>query len=184
MNYRLSPKVKFPAYIEDAARSVAWVHRTISQHGGDPAKVFISGHSAGGYLAAMLGMDPQYLGSQGVSTGEIAGLLPVSGQMITHSTVRGERGLARTKPIIDRAAPSYHVRPDAPPCLCIAGGEDMPTRAEENIYFVAALKAAGHKHADYLEVAGRTHGTIASRIPEPHDPVAKAMLAFIKKHSR
>jgi acetyl esterase/lipase len=48
VNYRFSPKVKFPAYIEDAAASAAWVLKQIAEHGGDRSRVCISGHSAGG----------------------------------------------------------------------------------------------------------------------------------------
>ncbi len=50
VNYRLSPKVKSPAYIDDAAAAVAWVFKNISKYGGDPKKIVVSGHSAGGYL--------------------------------------------------------------------------------------------------------------------------------------
>src|SRR5258708_6068125 len=82
-NYRLSPKVLFPAYVEDAAASVAWVAAHIQERGGDPKGIFIAGHSAGGYLAALAVMDPSYLAAAGVPAGAIAGLIPVSGQMIT-----------------------------------------------------------------------------------------------------
>ncbi len=178
-NYRLSPKAKYPAYLDDAAASLAWLHRNIATHGGDATRVFVSGHSAGGYLTAMIGLDARYLGRYGLGTDIIAGLIPVSGQMVTHSTVRQERGIARTRPIVDEAAPLYHVRADAPRTLCICGSQDLPARAEENRLFVAAMKAAGHEHVDYLEVDGRDHGTIVSQIPEPDDVVARAILAFI-----
>jgi acetyl esterase/lipase len=50
-SYRLSPKVKSPAYVEDAAAAVAWTFKNIEKLGGSPKRVFVSGHSAGGYLA-------------------------------------------------------------------------------------------------------------------------------------
>ncbi len=178
-NYRLSPRAKYPAYLDDAAANLAWLHRNIATHGGDVKKIFVSGHSAGGYLTAMIGLDSRYLNRYGLGTDIIAGLAPVSGQMVTHSTVREERGIPRTRPIVDEAAPLYCVRADAPPTLCICGSQDLPARAEENGLFVAAMKAAGHEHVDYLEVEGRDHGTIVSRIPEPDDVVARAILAFI-----
>ena len=178
-NYRLSPKAQYPAYVDDAAASLAWLCKNIRFRGGDPQRIFVSGHSAGGYLTAMIGVEGRYLERYGLDPGVIAGLIPVSGQMITHSTVRGERGIPRGRPVIDEAAPLYHVRADAPPVLAVCGGEDLPIRAEENRLFVAALKAAGHRRIDYLEVAGRDHGTIVSRIPEPGDVVARAMVRFI-----
>ncbi|MGF1582604.1 MAG: alpha/beta hydrolase [Gemmataceae bacterium] len=181
VSYRFSPKVKHPVYIEDAAAAVAWTIKNIGKMGGDPKKVFVSGHSAGGYLTAMVGLDEKYLAKHKLSTKDIAGLMPVAGQMVTHSTVRAERGIPKTRPIIDEFAPCYHVRQDAPPCICFAGDNDLPARMEENLYFVAAMKAAKHQHVRCLVVAGRNHGTIASKIPEEDDEVARAMLKFMKQ---
>lgn len=184
VNYRLNPKVEFPAYIEDAAAAVAFVRRTMREYGGSPDRVFISGHSAGGYLTAMLGVDGRYLGQHGVKLTDIAGLMPVSGQMVTHSTVREERGIPRSQPLIDEAAAAFHVKAETAPFLVIVGSEDIPTRAEENRYFVSAMKAAKHNNVTYLEVEGRNHGTIANRIDEPDDAVAAAMLQFIRRQAR
>ena len=61
VNYRLSPQAKFPAYIEDAAAAVAFVHKEIVSYGGSDKLIFVSGHSAGGYLTSMIGMDARYL---------------------------------------------------------------------------------------------------------------------------
>jgi acetyl esterase/lipase len=181
VNYRLHPQVKYPAYIEDAAAALAFVHGEIAKHGGSPKRVFVSGHSAGGYLTAMVGMDNRYLAEHGLGDRDIAGLIPVAGQMITHSTVREERGIPKTRPIIDEAAPAFHARADAAPFLNIVGSRDLPARAEENRYFVAAMKAAGHQDVTYLEVEGRNHGTIASGTRDADDVVAKAMLSFIER---
>ena len=184
VNYRLHPEVQFSAYVEDAAAAVAFVRRTISKHGGSPDCIFVSGHSAGGYLTTMVGVDNRYLAKHSLSLGSIAGLIPVSGQMVTHSTVRAERGIPRSRPIIDAAAPAYHVGQDVSPLLAVVGGQDLPARAEESRYFVAAMKAAGHKDVNYLEVAGRTHATIANQIGEPNDVAADAMIEFIERRCR
>lgn len=183
VNYRLSPRVTFPAYIADAAASVAWVLDRIDDYGGDAGKVFVSGHSAGGYLVAMLGLDETYLEAHGHELAELAGLIPISGQMVTHATVREERGLPAERPLVDEAAPAFHVRADAPPLLAIAGSEDLPARPEENRYLVAAMKAVGHPDATYLEFAGRNHGSIVSGIPDPDDAVARAIVDFVERVS-
>jgi acetyl esterase/lipase len=182
-NYRLSPRVNFPAYIEDAAASVAWVLDHIDEYGGDAEIVFVSGHSAGGYLAAMVGLDGSYLRAYGHALADLAGLIPISGQMVTHATVRAERGLPEDRPLIDSAAPSFHVGADAPPFLAIAGSEDLPARPEENRYFIAAMKAVEHADATYREFAGRDHGSIVTRIPESNDPVAGAIVEFVARLS-
>jgi acetyl esterase/lipase len=185
VNYRLSPDAAFPAYIDDAAASVAWIMDNIPEYGGDANKVFAAGHSAGGYLATMVGVDPQYLARYDHDLEDLSGLIPVSGQMVTHYTVRSERGQPREFPVIDAAAPLYFVSADLPPVLAITGGSgyDLAARPEENRYFVASLKAAEHPDAEYLEFDGRTHGSVVSRIPEAGDPVAQAMMDFIRRLS-
>lgn len=179
INYRLSPKVNFPAYIEDAAAAVAYVLDHVSEQGGNARRVFVSGHSAGGYLTAMVGMDEQFLQAHGHTSRDVAGFIPVAGQMITHSTVRKERGIPRTQPVIDQAAPSFHVSSEKPPFLCVVGSDDLPVRAEENMLFVAAMKAAGHQQVRYLEVEGRNHSTIANQLSQPEDVVAREILSMI-----
>jgi len=180
VNYRLSPKVTYPAYIQDAAASVSWVIKNIEHYKGNPKKVFVSGHSAGGYLAAMLGVNSKYLEENEIQIKNVAGYIPVSGQMITHSTVREEQGISKTRPLIDEAAPSYHVQKDVSPFLSICGSDDLPGRAEENMYFVAAMKASGNETVKYLEFKDRNHGTIVSKISESEDPVATAIINFIE----
>lgn len=115
VNYRLFPKVKAPKYIEDAAAATAWTFKNISKFGGSSSKIFISGHSAGGYLTSMIGLDIAYLKNFGVNANDIAGLIPFSGHAITHFTVREERKIPGTQAIIDSLAPIFHVRADAPP---------------------------------------------------------------------
>lgn len=179
VNYRLSPKVKFPAYIEDGAAAVAWVQKNIASRGGDPKRVFIGGHSAGAYLSMMLGLDTKYLTAAGVEPNSIAGLLPVSGQTMTHFTVREERGLPKDDVIADEAAPIHFVRKDAPPMLLLMGDKDWPARLEENQYFAALFKVKKQEHTTLIVVPDRTHGTIFGKLREEGDAGRAAMLQFI-----
>ncbi len=184
-NYRLSPKARYPAYVDDAAASVAWVIRRLQDQGRAPGGVFIAGHSAGGYLAALVGMDPRYLARHGVCLADIAGIIPVSGQMMTHFTVRKERGVRDPEhtPVMDDAAPCHHVHKEAPPVLAICGDRDWPARAEENRLFVALLRYAGHASAVHRECRDRDHGTIIEKMPTPGDPALEAILAFIRQQA-
>jgi acetyl esterase/lipase len=107
VGYRLHPKVRHPAYIEDAAAALAWTFKNIESYGGDPKKIFVTGISAGGYLTSMVGLDKAYLAKHGIDANQIAALIPVTGQMITHQTVRKEQGIEPSKfrPTIDPFAP-------------------------------------------------------------------------------
>ncbi|WP_462318241.1 alpha/beta hydrolase, partial [Marinilabilia sp.] len=82
VNYRLHPKVKSPKYVEDAAAAVAWTIKNIHRYGGDSTKIFVSGHSAGGYLTSMVGLDKRWLAKFYVDANQIAGLIPFSGHTI------------------------------------------------------------------------------------------------------
>ncbi len=179
-NYRLSPKSKYPSYIEDAAAAVAWTKAHIAEHGGDPKRLFVSGHSAGGYLTLMLGMDRHYLRDAGVEPKDIAGYIPVSGQTMTHYTVREERGIGQYTITADEAAPVHYVRVETQPFLVLYADHDMAARAEENEYFVAIMKGAGNKHITGKLITDRTHGSIAGKIWEEGDPAREAILEFIK----
>lgn len=183
VDYRLSPKANYPAYIEDAAAAVAWTHAHIAEYGGDTKRVFVGGHSAGGYLAAMVALDPRWLTAAGMKPADLAGAFPVSGQMATHYTIRKERGLPKEVEVIDDGAPLAHARKDAPRLLFIAADKDMHNRVDENQRMVAALRAAGHAVPDLIVVTGRDHSTIMSKMIEAEDPGRKALLAFIRQTS-
>lgn len=167
VNYRLYPKVKAPTYIEDAAAAVAWVMKNINNYGGDSSLIFISGHSAGGYLASMVGIDKRWLRRHDIDANNIAGLIPFSGHTITHFTVRKERGISGEQPIIDDLAPLYHVRADAPPLLLITGDRELEMlgRYEENAYMMRMMKVAGHKETRLLELDGYGHGMAEPAYP-------------------
>lgn len=163
VGYRLSPKVSAPAYIEDAAAAVAWVFRNIEKYGGNKDLIFVSGHSAGGYLGMMITLDKKYLGIYSIDADSIAGLIPFSGQAITHFTIRKERGINELQPLVDDYAPLYHVRKSAPPMLLITGDREMELlgRYEENAYLQRMMQLAGHKKTRLYELDGFDHGAMA-----------------------
>lgn len=167
VGYRLSPKVTAPTYIEDAAAATAWVFKNINTYGGDPNLIFVSGHSAGGYLSLMVGLDKKYLNAFGVDANAIAGLIPLSPQCITHFIVRKERGIRDTQAIIDEYAPIYHARADAPPLLLVTGDreKEMLGRYEENAFLARMMKLNGHKFTTLFELDGYGHGMIEPSIP-------------------
>ena len=184
VNYRLSPKVKAPVYIEDAAAAVAWVFTHITGYGGDSTRIFLSGHSAGGYLASMVGLDKSWLTPHGIDANAIAGLVPFSGHTITHFTIRQERGIPDIRPVIDSLAPLYHVRADAPPLLLITGDRELELlgRYEENAYLMRMMKVAGHHQTRLLELDGYDHGMAEPAFPLLLNEVKRVVAAINAAH--
>ncbi|UQB68512.1 alpha/beta hydrolase [Epilithonimonas zeae] len=163
VEYRLAPKVKAPAYIEDAAAATAWVFENIEKYGGNKNLIFQSGHSAGGYLAMMITLDKKYLQKYKIDADQIAGLIPFSGQAITHFQIRKEQGIPELQPTIDQYAPLFHVRKDAPPIVLITGDRELELlgRYEENAYLARMLKLVNHPSVKLLEEDGFDHVAMA-----------------------
>ena len=162
VSYRLAPPGNVPDFIEDAAAATAWTVKHIAEYGGDPKKVFVSGHSAGGYLTLMLGMDPKWLEPHGLSPADLAALIPVSAQVTTHFHVKEllgntDDGLV---PVIDQYSPLHFVSKDLPPMYVITGDRkiEWPSRVEENIFFVSTLKNLKHPSVEFHEMPGVDHG--------------------------
>lgn len=178
-NYRLHPRVNSPVYVQDAAAAVAWTFKNIASFGGDPDKIFVAGHSAGGYLTSMIGLDKSYLAAHGIDADRIAGLIPYSGHTITHFTVRRERGIDGKQPVVDAMAPLYHVRDSTPPILLITGDRELEMlgRYEENAYFWRMLKVAGHEQVQLRELQGFDHGGMAK-------PAHHLLIEFVSDRSR
>ncbi len=115
----------------------------------------------------MIGLDKKWLKAYDIDANRIAGLIPLSGQTITHFTVRKERGIAEKQPIIDDLAPLYYVRSDAPPLLLITGDRELELlgRYEENAYLMRMMKVSGHLKTKLYELNGYGHDMAEPSFP-------------------
>jgi acetyl esterase/lipase len=162
-NYRLIPNVGVESCIDDAAEAVAWAFANAEKYGGSPKKIFVSGHSAGGFLTSMIGLDKTWLDKYGIDADSIAGLIPYSGQVITHFSDRKSKGIGELTPYVDNHAPLFHVRKDAPPYVIITGDaeQELYGRHEENLYMWRMMKLAGHPYVKIYKLDGYSHGDMA-----------------------
>ena len=163
-SYRLSPGVAHPAHVQDAAAAFAWAKQNIKQHGGDPDRIIVIGHSAGAYLAMLLATNPRYLAAHKLSPRDIKGLVPVSGFFWVDKP-----GVAPDRPKYvwgnDRdtwidASPARYLRGNLPPVLIIDTDGDEDWRQQQNIDMAAALRSAGNKDVEKRQVKGRTHMSV------------------------
>ena len=174
-NYRLMPKVEVTQCIDDAAAAVAWVFNNIKKYGGDPENIYVSGHSAGGYLTSMIGLDKNYLSKYGIDADRLAALIPFSGQVMTHYEYRTRHGGSPYVPTIDETAPIAHVRADGPPYVIVSGDREMELygRYEENAYMWRMMKLIGHEETYIYELDGYSHGAMA-------DPAFHILKQYVK----
>jgi acetyl esterase/lipase len=143
-DYRVYPAVVFPGFVEDSARAVAWVARNVAQYGGSPDAIYLMGHSAGAYNAAMLALNTPYLRDAGMPRDRIAGVVGIAGPYdflpLTDPTLKTIFGHGETRA---RTQPINFVDRGAPPMLLMTGAGDMTVRPRNTQRLAARLREEG-----------------------------------------
>lgn len=185
INYRLSPQVKHPAHIQDCAAAFAWVYKNISKYGGEPSMIFVMGHSAGGHLATLLALDPQYLKAYKLTPENICGVIGVSGLYhldglknypFFRKMMSDAFGIDAT--VLKKASPSTYVRSGLPTTLLVFADKDNLITQQQSRIFYAKLKKAENP-VKIRQFKDRNHRTIISSIGAKGDPVLPAIMDFI-----
>jgi acetyl esterase/lipase len=159
-DYRKVPQVRFPAFVQDAAEAVRWTEDNIARFGGDPGRIAVSGHSAGGYIAAMLALDPRWLAGAGATPNAIKAAVGMSGPYDFYPFTGAAVAAFGTWPKSDETQPINYVRKDAPPMLLVTGTEDTTVRPKNARNLTARLNAVGAQIQE-KEYAGLGHEDVA-----------------------
>ena len=150
-DYRLYPQVKYPAFVEDAAQALAFVHARIAQYGGDPARLFVSGHSAGAYNAVMLASDPDFIRAAGGDLSWIRGVIGIAGPYDFLPLTEPDYIAIFDGPENHTAMPINHIDGQRPPMLLAAGDADNTVAPGNSDRMAARLKAGGRqRHGDQI----------------------------------
>jgi acetyl esterase/lipase len=180
-SYRLTPAVQHPGHIEDVARAFAWTHKNIANHGGRPDRMFVTGQSAGGHLAALLATNESFLKEQGLTVGAIRGAMPISGIYMFGPRML-KRVIGDAPGAAESASPVKHVTGKEPPFLIFYADQDFKGCDVMSRAFHEALKAKSVE-AELVEVKDRNHISIIVRpMFNEADPVVQALLGFVAKH--
>jgi len=180
VNYRLYPKVRFPANVEDVAKAFGWAHQNIAKYGGRADRLFVGGHSSGGHLVSLLATDESYLKANKLAPTDIRGVVSISG---LYSIRRGRFPLFEDSDEGARkASPIQQVRGNLPPFLLVYADKDFPTFGDMAEEFAKALRGA-NCDVTCLKIKDRSHGSVASRIADEGDPVRQAILEFVATHT-
>ncbi|MGH8207274.1 MAG: alpha/beta hydrolase [Steroidobacteraceae bacterium] len=183
-NYRLYPKAKFPAFMHDAARAVAWTRSHARQWGGDPAQLYLIGHSSGAYIAVMLALNQQYLRQVGGSTRWLRGVVGLAGPYnFLPFTDEYLKDLFGPPANFERSQPINYVRAGAPPLLLMQGLRDTTVSPSNTRSLAAAMRRVGgtvttryFKHAGHAELVAAFSILERKRLP-----VLREIRAFIAR---
>ncbi|MFA0929252.1 alpha/beta hydrolase [Pseudomonas syringae pv. tagetis] len=182
-DYRLYPQVRYPDFLNDSAQAVAWTYKHIKTYGGDPERLFVMGHSAGAYNAAMLALDPRWLVREGLSPSILSGWIGLAGPYdflpIEEEEVRPVFFYPNSPP---ESQPVKYVSASAPPALLMASRNDTVVNPERNTGGLAQkLRAAGVPARD-VYFSRTNHGTLVgafAKVLSGLAPVADEVEMFV-----
>ena len=181
ISYRLTPKTSYPGHVQDVARAFAWLRAHAAEYGGRADRIFVSGHSAGATLVAMLGTDPAYLKEVGESLDHVAGVIPSSGSFSQSGRSAMFQGAVPVDPeVVRNASAINHVSGPHPPFLILYGDNDAPRTGEDARQMAQALEAAGNA-AHVHEIADHAHMDMITGIMSPSDQGLKFILEFVRR---
>jgi acetyl esterase/lipase len=183
-DYRLYPQVRYPLFLEDSARAVAWTRAHIRKFSGNPQRLYLMGHSSGAYNAAMLALDPGLLNAVGMSPEDLSGWIGLAGPYdflpIENPQVRPVFFWPDSPP---QSQPINHVRSGEPPALLIAATKDNLVNPARNTAGLARkLREAGVPVQD-LYYSRPNHVTLVASLSRPLRrlaPVLDQVVAFVR----
>lgn len=188
-NYRMYPGAKYPQYVEDAARAVAWGLTHIKEWI-NYEHVLIGGISAGAYLSMMLHFQPGFLKENGIEENQIDGYIFDAGQPTVHYNILREWGMDPGAVRVNEAAPIYYlegerVRKKKQFFFILISDNDIPGRREQNELLIQTMRTHQYEEdqIDYRVMEGYTHtGYVHVKDDAGHYPYAEMLYKFIKKH--
>ena len=188
INYRLAPRVQIGAIADDCARALAWTVQNIKSYGGDPARIFTMGHSAGGGLAALLATDNVLLARHGLPQNPVRGALlddPAGLDMFTYLGKLEYDGDAqylvpwgKDPAVWKEYSALYKLTPAAPPFLIFIGGDTYPSITNSSLKFQKQLLALGHPTA-YTVLPGKKHVPMVLQLYWQNNVLYKELLRLV-----
>ena len=166
-DYRVFPEVVFPAFVEDAAKAVAWTKDHIANYGGDPEQLFVGGHSAGAHIAALLSLDEKYLRQVDLQPQQLRGMIGLAGPY-DFLPLQSQTLLQ----IFGDEASQWHSQPvnfvdtGHPPMLLLVGNDDRTVLPRNTHHLADKLEQYGNE-VEVKEFEGYGHVAMVAKLARP-----------------
>ncbi|MDF2437506.1 MAG: esterase [Bacteroidota bacterium] len=189
VSYPLSPDVDWNGMAEASAKAVKWVKENIDQYGGDPSRVFISGHSAGGHLSALITVKEEYFNKVGLKD-PVKGVILIDAagldmfNYLKKQDANGDKhyqGAFSSDPANwKKASPIYFLHKGIPPMLILTGEKTYPNIKESNQRFIKEFSQY-RSDVKYIEVKRKRHIPMIFQFYNSHNKLYNEMLSFMKE---
>ncbi|MBE8590999.1 alpha/beta hydrolase [Pseudomonas sp. MAFF 301449] len=186
-DYRLYPQVRYPAFLQDGAKAVAWTYHHGAEYGADPKQLYVMGHSSGAYNASMLALDGRWLNAVGLAPSIFKGWIGLAGPYdflpIENPDVKPVFFFPDSPP---ESQPINHVSRDAPPSLLIASTDDTLVNPTRNTGGLAKKLREAGAQVEVLYFTRTGHATLVASIAKPLRwlaPVLDRVTGFIESTS-
>ena len=189
IDYPKSPEAKYDEMATDAAKAVKWVKENIKQYGGDPDKIFVSGHSAGGHLASLITVRNEYFDKLGI-VNPIKGTILIDAAGLDMYSYLKEENFAEGHTYLQtftndpatwkEASTLYHLHKGMPPMLIYLGGKTYPSIKDGNEKLVDSLTSLGY-HPNYHILKGKKHIPMITQFFYTGNPRYKEIIEFMRR---
>lgn len=182
-DYRLSPAVRYPVFVQDSALAVRWAFDHAEQYGASASRIFVMGHSAGAYNAAMVALDDRWLKAVGLTPGLLAGWIGLAGPYDFLPIGDAKTQVAFSWPATPAdSQPLSHVSRASPPALLLAPTQDKVVDPQRStVAMVSRLKGSGVRVESALfdTVSHVTLVAAMASVLRGRAPVLERVTAFV-----
>ena len=178
--YRLAPGAKYPQQVDDCRNALRWVYENVAAYGGDPDRIFVGGHSAGGHLAALVTLQTGRLSDFNLPADVIKGCLPVSGVFdVTDAPPERQEALLSSPDDAVEASPLHNTAGNTVPFFLEIGEDDFPNLRAQHAAMVGKLREAGGP-VEEMERMGHNHFAISLDHGDPDSPWSTKARAWLR----
>jgi acetyl esterase/lipase len=191
IDYPLSPAAQYDDMAQSTAQAIAWVSKHAAEYGGNPDRIFVSGHSAGGHLSALVALDGRYLEKAGVDTNVLKGAVMIDAAGLDMYTyLKNENGLVEeptyaqsftTSPAEwKKASPIFYITPKQLPMLIFQGGRTYPSIERSNARFIKELNRQGAQ-VEFKLLPRKKHVPMITQFLNPFNKQYGEIIRFMNR---